>query len=342
MSTFASLLLYALTASAEHHMRTNNIAIRQNGNTNTPILVTNLCSETIYPAILTQGGTGPQNTGWVAAPNTNVTVQVSEDWQGRVWARSNCTFNSNGQGNANGGGSQCTTGDCGGLLACKGPGAAPATLAEFTLTGSDQQTFYDISLVDGYNYPLAIVMQPNGNQALQNIDPSTTNPSCVASIGNFFTGSNYNPYTNNQQFLGTSSSQPLPFDTKNTASSISSWCPWDLQVNPPTAPGNGVYPYPDDTIQRPIYNPCTSACVKYGQANYCCTGSYNNPNKCSPSYYSKAAKAACPDAYSYAYDDQTSTFVIPSGAGFQVVFCPGGKSTNIIGSKGAGSIKHQR
>ena len=31
-----------------------------------------------------------------------------------------------------------------------------------------------------------------------------------------------------------------------------------------------------------------------------------------------------------AFDDQTSTFIIPSGSGFEVVFCPGGRSTNII------------
>lgn len=31
-----------------------------------------------------------------------------------------------------------------------------------------------------------------------------------------------------------------------------------------------------------------------------------------------------------AFDDQTSTFIIPSGAGFEVVFCPGARSSKII------------
>lgn len=31
-----------------------------------------------------------------------------------------------------------------------------------------------------------------------------------------------------------------------------------------------------------------------------------------------------------AFDDQTSTFIIPSGGGFQVTFCPEGRSSNII------------
>lgn len=34
-----------------------------------------------------------------------------------------------------------------------------------------------------------------------------------------------------------------------------------------------------------------------------------------------------------AFDDQTSTFIIPSGAGFEVVFCPGARSTNILATE---------
>lgn len=34
-----------------------------------------------------------------------------------------------------------------------------------------------------------------------------------------------------------------------------------------------------------------------------------------------------------AFDDQTSTFIIPSGAGFEVVFCPGARSTNILATQ---------
>ena len=46
------------------------------------------------------------------------------------------------------------------------------------------------------------------------------------------------------------------------------------------------------------------------------------------------AKQICPDAYSYAYDDQTSTFVMPEGAGYEVVFCPSGRSSNILKTLG--------
>jgi len=329
-ASFAALLALLSIGDAEHHMK-RKIELRQSGNTNVPLMVTNSCPETIYPGILSQGGTGPSNTGFQLTSGSNQTVYVSGDWQGRVWGRTNCSFSSSGQGSGNNG-QACTTGDCGGALACKSPGAAPATLAEFTLDGGSSQTFYDISLVDGYNLPLAIVLLPNGNQALEKLNAATTNPSCVASVGEL-AAQNFNPYSNNQQFLGTSSSDPLPFENQNSASTVADWCPWDLQVAPPLAPGGGVYPYPDGNVVRPAFDPCYSACSKYNQDNYCCTGQYDGSSKCSPNYYSKAAKGVCPDAYSYAYDDQTSTFITPTGAGFQVIFCPGGRSTNIIASK---------
>jgi len=53
------------------------------------------------------------------------------------------------------------TGDCGGVLNCNGAGGdPPATLAEITLDGANGDDFYDISLVDGYNLPIAMV--PSG------------------------------------------------------------------------------------------------------------------------------------------------------------------------------------
>jgi hypothetical protein len=180
------------------------------------------------------------------------------------------------------------------------------------------QSFYDISLVDGYNLPLAI-------QAIFNTsDPrkvwpraNESNPSCVGSPQNF-APVGFNPYSSAKQlFLGTSSSDPLPFDNRTSMSDVSSWCPSDLLINPPK------------DKSKPVFKPCFSACAKTNKKEYCCTGSYNSAKKCGSNYYSRAAKKICPDAYSFAYDDQTSTFAVPTGAGFEVIFCPGGRSTII-------------
>lgn len=64
-------------------------------------------------------------------------------------------------------------------------------------------------------------------------------------------------------------------------------------------------------------------------------GKYHDPDICKPSLYSKAAKAMCPDAYSFAFDDQSSTFIIPKGGGWEVVMCPEGRSTNILRQLGS-------
>ncbi|KAI9680437.1 MAG: hypothetical protein M1822_007195 [Bathelium mastoideum] len=315
------------------------IAPRQNsGGSKVPLIVTNWCAETIYPGITTQGGTsGPSQTGFELQPGNTQNMTVSADWQGRVWGRTNCSFNSQGNGPANGGNggwSACQTGDCNAQVSCSGAGAVPVTLAEFTMDGGDGKTYYDISLVDGYNLPIAIVLQAGSNSSLQGIPPNVTNPSCVASVGNMNPDTSYWPYSNGQAtFLNTNSTSPLPFDTTTTASDVSNWCPWDLQVSPPSKPGDGVYPYPDSNIARPPFNPCFSACAKYRDDSDCCTGNYNSPQKCQPGDYSKAAKGVCPDVYSYAYDDQTSTFITPAGAGFEVIFCPGARSTNILSAE---------
>jgi len=215
------------------------------------------------------------------------------------------------------------------------------------LDAGDGHTYYDISLVDGYNVPMAIVLQPLENVTLDDIPPNLTNPSCQGTDG-LLASQDYNPYPEYPDFLRTNTSYPLPFDQKVDKNKISKWCPWDLQQNPPEKPGDGVYPYPDDNIQRPQFNPCFSACAKNNRPEDCCTGEYNSASACKPSEYSKNVKAVCPDAYSFgmwsprysingvrlttrtAFDDQTSTFIIPSGAGFEVVFCPGARSTTIL------------
>lgn len=91
-----------------------------------------------------------------------------------------------------------------------------------------------------------------------------------------------------------------------------------------------MYPYPDDNIQRPDFSPCNSACAATGKDSDCCVGDWHDPEKCKPGRYSNSIKAICPDAYSFAFDDQKSTFIIPKGGGWEVVMCPKGRSTNIL------------
>ncbi|KAL9841089.1 putative Thaumatin family [Arabidopsis thaliana] len=66
---------------------------------------------------------------------------------------------------------------------------------------------------------------------------------------------------------------------------------------------------------------CKSACEAFGTPEFCCNGAFGTPDTCQPSEYSVFFKKTCPTAYSYAYDDGTSTFTC-SGADYVITFCP--------------------
>ncbi|XP_054819648.1 pathogenesis-related thaumatin-like protein 3.5 [Prosopis cineraria] len=70
---------------------------------------------------------------------------------------------------------------------------------------------------------------------------------------------------------------------------------------------------------------CKSACAAFSEAEFCCTGDHSTPETCGPTLYSELFKKACPTAYSYAYDDPSSTCTC-SGADYVVTFCPSGSS----------------
>ncbi|CAL5367854.1 unnamed protein product [Camellia sinensis] len=66
---------------------------------------------------------------------------------------------------------------------------------------------------------------------------------------------------------------------------------------------------------------CKSACNAFGLDQYCCSGEFANPSTCRPSFYSTIFKRACPRAYSYAFDDGTSTFTCKA-YDYSIIFCP--------------------
>ncbi|KAM3540319.1 hypothetical protein ARSEF1564_006738 [Beauveria bassiana] len=202
-------------------------------------------------------------------------------------------------------------------------GAVPATLVEFNLAGgvNGMQTFYDISLVDGYNLPVGIEHIPSDNTSF--IPPNLTNSACVATAGWLYDVSRTGTYYSNETY-------PIPLEKKETNDMLSKWCPWTNLAFPPKRPSDGIYPYPDDSIRRPSFSPCKSACVTTGSDRDCCIGKYHDPNICKPSSYSKTVKAVCPDAYSFAFDDQSSTFIVPKGGGWKIIWCPAGRSTDIL------------
>ncbi|KAL4323626.1 hypothetical protein GQ457_11G007960 [Hibiscus cannabinus] len=67
---------------------------------------------------------------------------------------------------------------------------------------------------------------------------------------------------------------------------------------------------------------CNSGCDAFGGAQLCCTPPNNSAETCQPSEYSRFFKEQCPQAYSYAFDDPTSTFTCNGGPNYRVTFCP--------------------
>jgi hypothetical protein len=178
----------------------------------------------------------------------------------------------------------CATGDCGsGSVQCNGGGAAPpATLAEFTLDGSGGLDFFDVSLVDGYNVPMLIVPQGAGGAAGGGTNGSADSGKCMAT---------------------------------GCLVDLNGACPADLRVMATASASTGAGAGGGAVA-------CRSACEAFGTPQYCCSGAYGNPNTCKPSTYSQFFKTACPRAYSYAYDDSTSTFTCAAGTSYAITFCP--------------------
>ncbi|XP_052172531.1 thaumatin-like protein [Diospyros lotus] len=116
------------------------------------LILVNNCNESVWPGIL--GGSGhptPRNGGFHMRSGQEMVMDVPEKWSGRIWGRQGCSFDSNGNGS-------CETGDCSGLLHCRGLGGVPpATVVEMTLGSSTSPLhFYDVSLVDGFNLPVSM------------------------------------------------------------------------------------------------------------------------------------------------------------------------------------------
>lgn len=119
------------------------------------ITIKNSCKGTVYAAYAGQGGTVTgSEPGWEMAQGASTTIDAPETWNNaRIWARTGCGA----------GGTNCIIGKCASnTVTCDGTefGTTGATLAEFTFGAYET---YDVSIVDGFNLPMAIT--PSGGTA---------------------------------------------------------------------------------------------------------------------------------------------------------------------------------
>ncbi|CAK8579151.1 unnamed protein product [Lathyrus sativus] len=112
--------------------------------------IVNQCPYTVWPAATPYGGGVQLNPGQV----WNLDIPAGTP-SGRIWGRTGCNFDRSGRGN-------CQTGGCGNVISCTLSGQPPLTLAEFTLNGGNNQDYFDLSVIDGFNIPMQFAPTSNG------------------------------------------------------------------------------------------------------------------------------------------------------------------------------------
>lgn len=116
------------------------------------INVINSCSETVWPGVgqvsSSPGKIMTHDAGFELAPGVQKVIYAPADWvAGRVFARTGCT----GSGDS----FTCAVGDCGAFACGDSTGVSGVTLAEFSYSEM-VKTFYNISLISGYNVGMKI------------------------------------------------------------------------------------------------------------------------------------------------------------------------------------------
>ncbi|OVA18646.1 Thaumatin [Macleaya cordata] len=84
---------------------------------------------------------------------------------------------------------------------------------------------------------------------------------------------------------------------------------------------NGSCPAELQVLESGKVVACKSACAAFNAPEFCCTDEHSRPETCGPTRYSEMFKSACPTAYSYAYDDASSTCTC-TGSDYLITFCP--------------------
>ncbi|XP_009782394.1 osmotin-like protein OSML81 [Nicotiana tabacum] len=130
LTTFVVFSLLAILTFAYADEHTTDIEIRNN------------CPYTVWAAAADIGGGRRLDQGqtW--------TIREPPHAIGRIWGRTDCTFDSSGKGS-------CQTGDCDGVLNCTGWGKKPNTLIRFALDNRNDLDLFYISLEDGFNIPIS-------------------------------------------------------------------------------------------------------------------------------------------------------------------------------------------
>jgi len=279
------------------------------------VVVVNACKQPIWVAALNNGSSTfiPDGGGWKQDPGEVHVVALPNKWGGRFWGRTGCSFDGSGKGS-------CETGDCGGRLQCNGlSGKTPASLVEFQFAGFGNKDFYDVSLVDGYNLPIAVAVQPGTfTRGTGNSKYDCGAPTCRSDLN--LTCPEPLRQTVNGQVVGCRSAHAACNANRNDPA-LACAANDDLYA----CAGGGP-----NSVMGSCYSPGATAqccgCPAWSDAGTCRATNSKWALPSLPETFAKPFKTACPDAYSFPYDDPTSTYTCAAssaaGVGYVITFCP--------------------
>ncbi|KAJ3121364.1 hypothetical protein HK100_012407 [Physocladia obscura] len=256
----------------------------------------------------------------------------------------------------------------GNIHACPTSGVCgPVTLAEFTLNGGSIDT-YDISVINGFNYPLEMrpVSPPlNANDPYTcgtpgAVSPNTATGSCAwtgtppsqyfYAVGNVGASCTTSSQCSSGQVCGLNIATPLG-RSLNCGTFAGYWGPEQTV----TYLYGGSFSTSDPNFELfGCVGANSQSCYTAGASSSCC-GCENwnalgitvpsNTAQCAnsnPSWISTVLptlewmKESCPTAYTYPFDDKSSTFTCPSTVSYTVTWCPNGVTLNGSGSTSSG------
>ncbi|XP_023729325.1 G-type lectin S-receptor-like serine/threonine-protein kinase At1g67520 [Lactuca sativa] len=127
------------------------------------LTIVNECGFTIWPAIISVQKLN--ETGFELTKGSSRSFQVPTVWDGSIWGRTGCNFNSSGKW-------LCATGDCdtNEFLECDvDERIPPATTADFSInqTQTHSHDFYDVNMALGYNLPILVEATSGSGSSLR-------------------------------------------------------------------------------------------------------------------------------------------------------------------------------
>ena len=272
----------------------------------TRLRITSRCSEPVWIAH-SDNVSDPQNVRLTSGQSYDYKIPDGGLTATRFWPKTGC----------DGGGHNCRIGDNGegGGKPCPSSGCQPPVDSKFEATfaprGAADQTWYNLSQVDGYTLPFKVIPRGTGAEKGSCVTSDCSGLALDRCPGSEDLGAGYvNEDLRVRDASGRIIACMAPCKKWNYPA------PWGKGRSEAVEPGLHLCcPTPID----PVSGGCTidRSCM----TSAACSNA-GDPLSVVHTDYVAAMRSMCPSAYSYAYDDAAGLHACSSQTGFEVIFCP--------------------